>query len=248
VPDCHDQGAEDQQRRNPPQRKKRRRERERNTAEQCPERKRTTGSCADRGTGEETRDRDEQTQERNDDKRSPRSRLNRLGANPAVLDRCLRRLTLADNLRDPIESLSDAPRIIPCAKLRHDGGSNDLARPAVWKDRFQSVTNFDAHGAVACRDEQQHAVVFLLFSDAPLRKQTIGVLLDRHAVQRRHRHHSHFGGCVSFESVEVILEVDFVGRGQHRGKVVDVPVVNWKRRKQRDLQRQHNHRCTMNDD
>src|SRR5262249_19052032 len=65
---------------------------------------------------------------------------------------------------------------------RHRVGYDHL-RQRVGQGAFQAVADFDAYSALVRCNEQQYAVVFLLFPEPPLPEQFIGVRLDLLAFQ-----------------------------------------------------------------
>ena len=67
----------------------------------------------------------------------------------------------------------------------------------------------------------QHAVVLLRLADAPLLEQAVGVLLDRHAVERLDGRDGDLGRGLLFELIEPAIDLGLGGRIDHVGEVVD---------------------------
>ena len=128
----------------------------------------------------------------------------------------------ADDVGDVLHAAADAAWIVillePGEKVRPDDSSGE----AVRHDALEAIADFDAHLPLGGGNEDEHAVVVPLLPDAPLLEEPVGVLLHRHPVERRHRHHRNLRRRLLFDVAEQRAEFRARLRVQHVGAVVDV--------------------------
>ena len=88
---------------------------------------------------------------------------------------------------DVADAVPHAARKIAAPELGQYGVFDDELRHRVGHERLQPPADLDAHLAVVGRDEQEHAVVLALLPERPFAREPDAVVLDRIALERRHR-------------------------------------------------------------
>ena len=101
---------------------------------------------------------------------------------------------------DAADAVANAAGIIAVAESRRELFADDLAGEAVGQHALEAIADLDAHLALVRRDQDQDAVILLGLTDAPLLEQPGRVLLDRHAIERRHGRDGDFGGRPPLEA------------------------------------------------
>ena len=147
-----------------------------------------------------------------------------------------------DDVHDAGHAFLNATWIVVLAKAWQQVGPDDLTGETVRQDRFEAIANFDANLTLVRRDQHEHAVVDGVLSDAPFLEQPVRVLLDRHAVERRHRDQHDFRPGLLLGRAQQLLELAARALAEQVAEVVDVAGVPGKVRKGRRLKRDKEHR------
>ena len=90
---------------------------------------------------------------------------------------------------DLVDSRIDAAVIVLLRKTRPDGFGDDAIGDRIGQGALQAVADLDAHAAVVLRNDQQHAVVDVRSTNAPLLNDPDRVLLDLLRLRRRYDQH-----------------------------------------------------------
>jgi hypothetical protein len=96
----------------------------------------------------------------------------------------------------------DASRIIAGAKTRRDLVLDDQAGQCIGDDRLEPVTDLDPDFALVRRNQQNNAVIGPFLSDSPRPAQAVPIVLDRIALQVRHRHNHELSAAGLLQGLE----------------------------------------------
>ena len=91
------------------------------------------------------------------------------------------------HLDDVVDAARHAAGEVVRLEARRDRVLDDVFGDRVGQRAFQPVADLDADLALVRRMQQQHAVVLAALAELPAAEQSVGVVLDRIAVQRLHR-------------------------------------------------------------
>ena len=130
-------------------------------------------------------------------------------------------LVFLDDLNKMRHAITDAARVVALLEARREVVADQLTGKSIRQHAFEAIADFDFHLAIVRRDQDQHAIVFLRLSDAPLLEQAIGILVDRHAVQRFDGRDGDLGRCLLFQLIEHAINRGLGGGVDHIGEIVN---------------------------